>query len=152
MSCEAENPPPHADVPDLQQLQSHGLSAPPAPSNPALNFPCLDKLESRSAQLSANPNSRTSSSSSSTAGPEPSYTSGVTLNYHCKDPLLLDWGGILPSFNIAYESWGALNADRSNVILLHTGLSASSHAHSTEANPAPGWWEKFIGPGAPPGY
>lgn len=35
------------------------------------------------------------------------------------------------------------------MILLHTGLSASSHAHSTEANPKPGWWEKFIGAGAP---
>lgn len=40
-----------------------------------------------------------------------------------------------------------MNADRSNVILLHTGLSASSHAHSTPENPQPGWWEKFIGPG-----
>jgi homoserine O-acetyltransferase len=40
-----------------------------------------------------------------------------------------------------------MNADKSNVVLLHTGLSASSHAHSTESNPKPGWWEKFIGPG-----
>lgn len=63
--------------------------------------------------------------------------------------MLLDWGGILPEFDIAYETWGQLNADKSNAILLHTGLSASSHAHSTETNPKPGWWEKFIGPGAP---
>lgn len=56
---------------------------------------------------------------------------------------------MLPSFDIAYETWGTLNADKSNAILLHTGLSASSHAKSTEANPKPGWWEKFIGPGAP---
>lgn len=54
---------------------------------------------------------------------------------------------MLPSFTVAYETWGTLNADKSNVILLHTGLSASSHAHSTELNPKPGWWEKFIGPG-----
>ncbi|KAK4073538.1 uncharacterized protein Triagg1_5364 [Trichoderma aggressivum f. europaeum] len=129
----------------------------PAPSNPALNFPCLDAIESRSARLSADSSSASraglssssSSSTSSSAGPEPSYTSGDTLNYHCRDPLLLDWGGVLPSFNIAYESWGRLNADKSNAILLHTGLSASSHARSTDANPAPGWWEKFIGPGAP---
>jgi homoserine O-acetyltransferase len=53
----------------------------------------------------------------------------------------------LPEFDIAYETWGELNADMSNVILLHTGLSASSHAHSTPSNPKPGWWEKFIGPG-----
>ncbi len=54
----------------------------------------------------------------------------------------------MPEFNIAYETWGSLNSSKSNVILLHTGLSASSHAHSTEINPKPGWWEKFIGPGA----
>lgn len=111
-------------------------------SNPAMAFPCLDAMETRSATLQ-------SSSSSSSAGPEPSYTSGVTQVYHCDDPLRLDWGGVLPSFDVAYETWGALNADKSNAILLHTGLSASSHAHSTPENPSPGWWERFIGPGAP---
>ena len=40
-----------------------------------------------------------------------------------------------------------MNSDKSNAILLHTGLSASSHAHSTEKNPKKGWWEGFIGPG-----
>lgn len=34
------------------------------------------------------------------------------------------------------------------MILLHTGLSASSHAHSTPENPKPGWWENFIGAGS----
>ncbi|OTA08650.1 hypothetical protein A9Z42_0003750 [Trichoderma parareesei] len=79
----------------------------------------------------------------------PSYTSGATQTFYCDSPLLLDWGGLLPSFTIAYETWGRLNADGSNAILLHTGLSASSHARSNAANPAPGWWEKFIGPGCP---
>lgn len=83
------------------------------------------------------------------SGPEPSYTTGQHLKYHSSEPLLLDWGGTLPEFDIAYETWGTLNADKSNAILIHTGLSASSHAHSTEINPKPGWWEKFIGPGAP---
>ena len=106
-------------------------------SNPAMAFPCLDALESKSATLEAR---------SLSSGPEPSYTSGATLNYHCHDPLLLDWGGVLREFDIAYETWGEINADKSNVILLHTGLSASSHAHSTAQNPKPGWWEKFIGP------
>jgi homoserine O-acetyltransferase len=69
--------------------------------------------------------------------------------FHSYEPFLLDWGGILPEFEIAHETWGTLNSEKSNAILLHTGLSASSHAHSTEANPKPGWWEKFIGPGAP---
>ncbi|KAI3340863.1 homoserine O-acetyltransferase [Ustulina deusta] len=107
-------------------------------SNPAMAFPCLDALETRSANLEAR---------SLSSGPEPTYTVGATEIFRCVDPLLLDWGGVLPEFDVAYETWGRMNSDKSNVILLHTGLSASSHAHSTESNPQPGWWEKFIGPG-----
>jgi hypothetical protein len=118
-----------------QQAVAHEVES----TNPALSFPCLDAHESRSATLSRR----------SASGPEPSYTSGHTLIYHSRKPILLDWGGILPEFNVAYETWGTLNADKSNAILLHTGLSASSHAHSTETNTKPGWWEKFIGPGKP---
>lgn len=109
-------------------------------TNPALSFPCLDAVESRSASLQQR---------SSEAGPEPSYTTGAHQTFHSSEPLLLDWGGVLPSFDIAYEAWGTLNGSRTNAILLHTGLSASSHAHSTPENPKPGWWEKFIGPGKP---
>ena len=112
----------------------------PDSSNPALSFPCLDAREAKTASLSQR---------SLTSGPEPSYTTGKHRNWHCREPLLLDWGGVLPNFNIAFETWGTLNADRSNAVLLQTGLSASSHAHSTEANPRSGWWERFIGPGAP---
>ncbi|KAI0172557.1 homoserine O-acetyltransferase [Hypoxylon sp. FL1284] len=114
-------------------------ASPSEASNPAMAFPCLDALETRSAKLEAK---------SLSTGPEPTYTTGATEIFRCKDPLLLDWGGVLPEFDIAYETWGEVNEDKSNVILLHTGLSASSHAHSTERNPQPGWWERFIGPGA----
>lgn len=119
------------DDPSLQPSDS---------SNPALSFPCLDAQEAKTASLSKR---------SLSSGPEPSYTTGVHCNWHSQDALLLDWGGVLPEFNIAYENWGQLNENKNNVILLHTGLSASSHAHSTEANAKPGWWERFIGPGAP---
>ena len=107
-------------------------------SNPALSFPCLDAVESRTLNLHRR---------SQESGPEPSYTSGQTQVFRSHEPFLTDWGGVLPEFDIAFESWGTLNEDRSNAILLHTGLSASSHAHSTPDNPKPGWWEKFIGPG-----
>lgn len=112
----------------------------PESSNPALSFPCLDAQEARTATLS---------NRSVSSGPEPSYATGKHLSWWSREPLLLDWGGILPEFGIAYETWGTLDPSRSNVILLHTGLSASSHAHSTDINPKPGWWENFIGPGAP---
>ncbi|KAH7126368.1 Alpha/Beta hydrolase protein [Dactylonectria estremocensis] len=133
----------------LRRLHASSARGSGAASNPAMSFPCLDALETRSAKLGAGQSVGVNANSSDASGPEPSYTSGATQNYHCEESLLLDWGGTLPEFNIAYESWGTMNADKSNVILLHTGLSASSHAHSTEANPAPGWWEKFIGPGGP---
>ena len=109
-------------------------------SNPALSFPCLDAQEARTATLSAQ---------SLSSGPEPSYTTGQHQNWYSERPLLLDWGGSLPQFDIAFETWGTLNETKSNAILLHTGLSASSHAHSTTVNPKPGWWEKFIGSAAP---
>lgn len=111
-----------------------------ASANPPLSFPCLDALDKKTQTLTKK---------RSLSGPEPSYAPGATETFHCASPLLLDWGGVLPSFDIAYETWGTLNADKSNAILLHTGLSASSHAKSTPANSKPGWWEKFIGPGAP---
>jgi hypothetical protein len=109
-------------------------------SNPPLSFPCLDAVESRSQTLHRK---------SLQGGPEPSYTTGKHLTFHSRKPLLLDWGGVLPEYKIAYEAWGTLNKERNNAILLHTGLSASSHAHSTAENTKPGWWEKFIGSGKP---
>ena len=84
-------------------------------------------------------------------GPEPTYDKIVSgfETFHHPDPLELDWGGSLPGFDIAYETWGELSPARDNAVLLHTGLSASSHAHSHSENSNPGWWEGFIGPGAP---
>lgn len=117
----------------------------PDSSNPVLAFPCLDAQEAKTASLVGGQIPRRSLDS----GPEPSYATGQHKSWNSQYPLLLDWGGILPKFNIAYETWGKLNNDKSNAILLFTGLSASSHAHSTPANPKTGWWEKFIGPGGP---
>ena len=124
----------------LAEVQEQEEYQPPDSSNPALSFPCLDALEAKTTSLT---------NRSLDSGPEPSYTTGKHRSWHSKQALLLDWGGVLPEFNVAFETWGKLNTEKSNAILLHTGLSASSHAHSTEANPKPGWWEKFIGPGGP---
>ncbi len=48
-------------------------------------------------------------------------------------------GGILPDVQVAYETWGALNADMSNAVLACHALSGDSHAI--------GWWSPLIGPG-----
>lgn len=107
-------------------------------SNPQMAFPCLDAVELRTKEIQ---------SRSMVNGPEPSYTTGAHKTFTSKTPTLLDYGGILQEFTIAYETWGQLNEDKSNAILLHTGLSASSHAKSNTDNPRFGWWEKFIGSG-----
>jgi homoserine O-acetyltransferase len=58
-------------------------------------------------------------------------------------------GGELQRLEVAYETWGTLAPARDNALLLFTGLSASSHARSSAADPRPGWWEAMVGPGAP---
>ena len=62
------------------------------------------------------------------------------------DPFPLYRGGVLRGARIAYESWGRLNPSRDNAILLFTGLSPTAHAAATAENPAPGWWQRMIGP------
>ena len=69
--------------------------------------------------------------------------------FKSKQPFPFKHGGIIPELELAYETWGELNSDRSNALLLCTGLSASSHACSHHGNKSHGWWEKFIGPGRP---
>ncbi|XP_045191753.1 uncharacterized protein LOC123548512 isoform X1 [Mercenaria mercenaria] len=83
-------------------------------------------------------------------GPEPQYDkimSGYKTFTTDKPFKLRLNNAILPELTIAYETWGELNADKSNAVIIHAGLSASSHAKSHEDNPNPGWWEKFVGPG-----
>lgn len=58
-------------------------------------------------------------------------------------------GGYLESPDIAFETWGELEGNGENAILLFTGLSPSAHASSSPANPASGWWEEMIGAGLP---
>jgi homoserine O-acetyltransferase len=64
-------------------------------------------------------------------------------------PFPMRLGGTLRDVEIAYETWGELNAARSNAILIFTGLSPSAHAASSRDDPAPGWWEDMVGPGRP---
>mmetsp|Transcript_89387 Transcript_89387/g.208107 ORF Transcript_89387/g.208107 Transcript_89387/m.208107 type:complete len:519 (-) Transcript_89387:326-1882(-) len=83
---------------------------------------------------------------------EPEYTTGDLTGYmtfHQKAPFQLRTGKMLPELQVAYETWGELNAHKDNAILLQCGMSASSHACSHARNPVRGWWEDFIGPGRP---
>ncbi|MGI9344279.1 MAG: homoserine O-acetyltransferase MetX [Gammaproteobacteria bacterium] len=58
-------------------------------------------------------------------------------------------GGTLEAPDIAYETWGELNAAGDNAVLIFTGLSPSAHASSSPDDPSPGWWEEVVGPCRP---
>ncbi|EAR07431.1 homoserine O-succinyltransferase MetX [Reinekea blandensis] len=67
------------------------------------------------------------------------------------EPLPLRSGRTLPSYTLMYETYGTLNAERSNAILICHALSGHHHAagfHS-ESETKPGWWDAAIGPGKP---
>jgi len=75
---------------------------------------------------------------------------GPSTNYYVhREPFRLYRGEKLPGVQLAWESWGELNPDRSNAILLFTGLSPGAHAASSVPDPEPGWWEDMIGSGKP---
>ena len=68
-----------------------------------------------------------------------------------EQPLQLESGKALPFYELIYETYGTLNSDHSNAILICHALSSDHHAagyHSTE-DKKPGWWETAIGPGKP---
>jgi homoserine O-acetyltransferase len=63
--------------------------------------------------------------------------------------LKLESGKELPSVRIAYESWGTLNKDSSNAVLVLHALTGDSHAvgKASKEHPTGGWWSELIGPG-----
>ena len=62
-------------------------------------------------------------------------------------PLTLESGGSLPSVVVAYETWGELNEDASNGVLVCHALSGDSHAAQHDDEDEAGWWDLLIGPG-----
>ena len=73
--------------------------------------------------------------------------SDATQYLHDDRPFEFRKGGSIEQVTLAYETWGQLNRERSNAILILTGLSPGAHAASSEQDPSPGWWEPMIGPG-----
>lgn len=60
-------------------------------------------------------------------------------------PLALDGGATLPDVTLAYETWGTLDDDASNAVLVCHAWTGDSHAAGNPSHP--GWWEGAIGPG-----
>ncbi|HKN56523.1 MAG TPA: homoserine O-acetyltransferase, partial [Amycolatopsis sp.] len=57
--------------------------------------------------------------------------------------LKLEAGGELPEFTLAYETWGTLNSDVSNAVLVEHALTGDSHAAGPAGpgHPTAGWWD-----------
>ena len=71
------------------------------------------------------------------------YAQSVTFD----EPLALELGGELPQVTCAYETWGTLNEDCSNAVLICHAISGDSHAARHDEDDDPGWWDGLIGPG-----
>jgi homoserine O-acetyltransferase len=66
-------------------------------------------------------------------------------------PLVFRSGAVLPRYELVYETYGTLNADRSNAILVCHALSGHHHVagHYADDPKNAGWWDNMIGPGKP---
>ena len=72
------------------------------------------------------------------------------------EPLPLQSGAVLPAYELMYETYGTLNAQRSNAVLICHALNASHHVAGVHADAqgsviprSEGWWDNMIGPGKP---
>eukprot|EP01036_Dinobryon_divergens_P038348 gene38347-50337_t len=70
---------------------------------------------------------------------------------HFEEALPLQSGASLRAYDLSYETYGSLNADRSNAVLICHALNASHHVAGVyEGQPkSEGWWDTMIGPGKP---
>ena len=70
---------------------------------------------------------------------------------HFAAPLSLQSGASLRDYTLAYETYGTLNADKSNAVLVCHALNASHHVAGVYENQAhsEGWWDNMMGPGKP---
>lgn len=77
----------------------------------------------------------------------PSHSAGGTLIH--KAPFAFECGAALPGLRMAHETWGSLNADGNNAVLVVHALTGDAHAASggSSDDSRPGWWEGLIGPG-----
>jgi homoserine O-acetyltransferase len=75
-------------------------------------------------------------------------TNGGTMRFPTGKGLRLDSGAVLEPLEIAYKTYGRLNEDRSNAILVCHALTGDQHLASTHPTTGkPGWWSRFVGPG-----
>ncbi len=70
-----------------------------------------------------------------------------TYSFAETTPFLLSCGKTLSNVNVAYETWGTLNTDKTNAILIFHAFTGSSHAARHYEKDTEGWWETYVGSG-----
>ena len=70
---------------------------------------------------------------------------------HFEAPLALRSGAVIPAYELVYETYGTLNAAKSNAILVCNALSGTHHVagHYAGVDKSAGWWDNIVGPGRP---
>ena len=70
---------------------------------------------------------------------------------HFESPLTLKSGAVLPTFDLVYETYGELNASKSNAVIVCHALSGTHHVAGkyAETDKSAGWWDNLIGPNKP---
>jgi homoserine O-acetyltransferase len=70
---------------------------------------------------------------------------------HFDTPLTLKSGAVLPQYDLVYETYGILNANKTNAVLICHALSGTHHVAGkyAETDKNAGWWDNLVGPGKP---
>ncbi len=80
----------------------------------------------------------------------PVETGGGVQRFGARQPLRLESGALLAPFEVAYKTYGRLNAERSNAVLICHALTGDQHVASPHPQSGkPGWWQRMVGPGRP---
>ncbi len=79
----------------------------------------------------------------------PSLGPVTAQQMHFSDPLPLRSGATLPAYDLRFETYGTLNASRSNAVLVCHALNASHHVAGLDEQGQIGWWDNLVGPGKP---
>ena len=88
--------------------------------------------------------------SETVAAPPKILTDGGTWRFPETQPLRLDSGATIAPLEVAYQTYGRLNADKSNAVLVCHALTGDQFAASPHpVTGKPGWWARVIGPGLP---
>jgi homoserine O-acetyltransferase len=76
--------------------------------------------------------------------------SSPVVRFAADEPLALDSGRQLTGLQVAYQTYGELNKEKSNVVLVCHALTGDQHVANTHpVTGKPGWWERMVGPGKP---